>query len=112
MTGSLYFGGAPLLAALLWLASSVSGPAVAEPAVLTADQIMQHVIQRAESRYLLSNRTCSKYLYTKHTVTEELNPSGRLKDRRERLYVKSTLSPASPISSSCKSTGRPLHPLS
>ncbi len=85
MTGLMYFGGAPLLAALLWLASSVSSPAVAKPAALTADQIMRNVIQRSESRNLLSNSSCSKYLYTKHTVTEELNSSGRLKDRRERL---------------------------
>ena len=78
---------APMLAAMLfWLASSISSPAVAEPAALTSGQIMQKAIQRAESRQDLSNNVGSKYLYTKRTVTEELNPSGRLKDRKERLY--------------------------
>ncbi len=51
---------------------------------LCADDIVQRAVQRAESPAAREARP--PYRYTKHTVTDELDSQGRLKDRREKLY--------------------------
>jgi hypothetical protein len=50
----------------------------------TAGDIMQKAVQRAQSPEVREDRPA--YRYTKHTVTEELDTQGHLKDRHEKLY--------------------------
>jgi hypothetical protein len=66
---------------ILGLASGVAGRAQAP---LSADDIVQRAVQRAESPAAREARP--PYRYTKHTVTDELDARGRLKDRHEKLY--------------------------
>jgi hypothetical protein len=51
---------------------------------LTADEIMQKAVKRAESNEVRDSKP--NYTYTKHTITEERDTKGRLKDRKEKLY--------------------------
>ncbi len=51
---------------------------------LSADDIIQRAVQRAQSPEARAERP--PYRYLKHTVTEELDAQGRLKERREKLY--------------------------
>jgi hypothetical protein len=62
----------------------LSGAAGHAQPLLSADDIMQKAVQRAESPEAREARP--PYRYTKHTVTDELDSQGRLKDRREKLY--------------------------
>jgi hypothetical protein len=50
----------------------------------SADDIMQKAVERAQSSAVRDARPA--YRYTKHTVTEELDSQGRLKERHEKLY--------------------------
>jgi hypothetical protein len=51
---------------------------------LSADDIIQRAVQRAQSPAARQERP--PYRYFKHTVTEEMDAQGRLKERREKLY--------------------------
>jgi hypothetical protein len=51
---------------------------------LSADDIMQKAVERAQSSAVRDARPA--YRYVKHTVTEELDSQGRLKVRHEKLY--------------------------
>src|ERR1041385_8391056 len=51
---------------------------------LTADQIVQNAVVRAEQTQSHSGQP--GYTYTKLTVTEELDANGRVKERTERVY--------------------------
>jgi hypothetical protein len=51
---------------------------------LSADDVVQKAVQRAQSADVRDARPA--YKYVKHTVTEELDSQGRLKVRREKLY--------------------------
>jgi hypothetical protein len=51
---------------------------------LSADDIMARAVERAESPAARAGRP--DYRYTRHTVTDELDAQGRLKERREKLY--------------------------
>ena len=51
---------------------------------LSAEAIMQRAVQRAESSASREGRP--EYRYEKHTVTEQMDSKGRLKDRQEKLY--------------------------
>ena len=66
---------------VLGLSSGLAAPAQTP---FSADDIMQKAVQRAESPEAREARP--PYRYTKHTVTDELDSQGRLKDRREKLY--------------------------
>ena len=48
---------------------------------LSADEIMQRAVHRAAT-----HESMPAYLYTKRTLTEELDGSGNVKNRAERLY--------------------------
>lgn len=50
----------------------------------TADEIMQKAVERAQSP--VNHEARPAYLYTKHTVFEESDIQGRLKEKREKLY--------------------------
>ena len=71
------------LAVCFALAGWPGGAARAETA-LSADDIMRRAVERAESPD--SRETRPTYLYRKHTVMEQLDSHGRLKDRQEKLY--------------------------
>jgi hypothetical protein len=51
---------------------------------LSADDIIAKAVQRAESP--IAREARPPYRYTKHTVTDELDSQGHLKDRHEKLY--------------------------
>ena len=76
-------GPVPVWIGLLVLGLS-SGPAAPALTPLSADDIIQKAVQRAESPEAREARP--PYRYTKHTVTDELDSQGRLKDRKEKLY--------------------------
>ena len=83
--------------AALSLSVAVFGlSASAENNPLSADQIVQKAVQRAES--CAANRSSRPdYKYTKRTITEEMDGKGRLKGHKEKLYevmVESGLSSA------------------
>lgn len=63
-----------------WLLS----PAARGQTVLSGDEIMHRAVQRSESSE--SHDAKPNYTYTKHTVTEETDTKGHLKDRKEKLY--------------------------
>jgi hypothetical protein len=65
---------------VLGLSSALAGHAQ----TLSADDIIQKAVQRAQSPETRDARP--PYRYTKHTITDELDAKGRLKDRREKLY--------------------------
>jgi len=72
------------LAGLL-MAGLVAAPAFARAeTALSADDIMRHAVERAES--LSSSVARPDYTYTKHTVTDELDAQGHVKGRKEKLY--------------------------
>ncbi|MDB6018615.1 MAG: hypothetical protein JWR19_3104 [Pedosphaera sp.] len=54
------------------------------PAPLSAEEVMQRAVERAESSD--SHIARPNYLYHKHTITEELDTKGRLKEHKEKLY--------------------------
>ncbi|MBI3848874.1 MAG: hypothetical protein HY298_01085 [Verrucomicrobia bacterium] len=51
---------------------------------LTADEVMQKAVERA--RWSASQPARPNYTYTKITLTEELDATGKVKDRTERFY--------------------------
>jgi hypothetical protein len=74
---------AAVVAALAALALG-PGPTARGQASLSADDIMQRAIQRAESADTGASRP--EYVYRKHSVTEQMDGKGQLKDRQEKLY--------------------------
>jgi hypothetical protein len=50
----------------------------------SADEIMQRAVARAESSSSRDGRP--DYLYRKHTVTEQMDSKGRLKERQEKTF--------------------------
>jgi hypothetical protein len=52
--------------------------------LLAPDAIMQKAVERAESP--ASRELRPNYFYNKHTVTEDLDLKGHVKDRKEKLY--------------------------
>lgn len=67
-----------------------SANAVTPDDSLNADAIMAKAVQRAEA--VRSHAVQPAYLYTKHTVTEDMDMRGRVKDRKEKLYQVSVTS--------------------
>ncbi|EEF60902.1 hypothetical protein [Pedosphaera parvula] len=51
---------------------------------LTADEIMQRAVKRSESNEVRDAKP--NYAYTKHTVTEEMDSKGHVKEHREKIY--------------------------
>jgi hypothetical protein len=67
------------------LAGLAAGPAVARAeTALSADDILRRAVERAEAPP--SSVARPNYAYTKHTVTDELDASGHVKGRKEKLY--------------------------
>jgi hypothetical protein len=58
-----------------------SGLAAQAQTPLSADDIIQRAVQRAQSP-----EPRPAYRYTKHTVTDELDAQGQIKNRHEKLY--------------------------
>src|SRR5580704_18450634 len=83
MNRLLHLGRVPALAVLL-AALPLGGWASTPQTTLPPDAIVAKAVERAES--LRSNAARPAYLYTKHTVTEDLDNKGRVKDRKEKLY--------------------------
>jgi hypothetical protein len=69
----------------VWIGLLVLGllpaPASRAQTPLSADDIIQRAVQRAQSP-----EPRPAYRYTKHTVTDELDTQGQIKNRREKLY--------------------------
>ena len=80
----LLYNSRALVLAGLFAVSQVSGWAATPQAGLSADAIMQKAVERADSPATRIARP--HYFYTKHTVTEDLGTSGRIKNRKEKLY--------------------------
>ena len=72
---------------LVWAGFFIGGLASTEAsqAPLSADQIVQKAVERSTAVNALHARP--NYLYDKHTIREDLNSSGLLKDRTEKQYV-------------------------
>jgi hypothetical protein len=83
MKSPLHHGCRLVLAALL-VALPLAAAAASQSNALTADEIIQKAVARAESP--ASRGARPNYSYTKHTVTEDLDNRGRVKDRKEKLY--------------------------
>ena len=67
------------------LVSNTFGAAAAEnPRPLPVDDIIRRAVSRADQAQ--RNAGQNAYTYTKLTVTEELDPAGRVKDRKEKVY--------------------------
>lgn len=81
MKSRLIFGRALAIVSSILLAAA-SGIAAQSP--LSADEIMHRAAAHSESSEVRSSKP--NYTYTKHTVTEEMNPNGDLKERREKVY--------------------------
>lgn len=62
----------------------VSAEAVTPDSSLDADGVMAKAVQRAQAVRLHDAQPA--YLYTKHTVTEDMDFQGRVKDRKEKVY--------------------------
>jgi len=77
------FGRLAAIAGLL-VAMRISAVAVAPDVPLSADEIMAKAVERAET--VRTHNSQPSYLYSKHTVTEDLDMRGRVKDRKEKLY--------------------------
>jgi hypothetical protein len=73
----------PVCIGLLFL-GLLPGTVARAQTALTADDIIQRAVQRAQSPAARWERP--PYRYFKHTVTEEMDSQGRLKVRREKLY--------------------------
>ncbi len=80
----LFYHGRLAVLAGLFAAFGASAWAAAMPSALTADDIMRKAVSRAEER--TSHPSQPEYFYTKHTITEDLDNRGRVKDRKDRLY--------------------------
>jgi len=63
---------------------AVAGGPVRAETPLSADAIVQRAVERVKSPGARSLRP--NYVYTKHTLTEELNLQGKVKDRTEKYY--------------------------
>lgn len=72
--------------ALVWAGFFISGLSQvrADEAALTADQIVQRAVERSSA--VNKPHARPNYFYDKHTVREDLNGSGLLKDRTEKRY--------------------------
>jgi hypothetical protein len=73
-----------LVLAGLLLGNLFLGTALRAATSLTADEVIRHAVERAESPNSRSARP--DYEYQKHTVTEELDKKGHLKEHKEKLY--------------------------
>ncbi len=96
-----------VLAGLLVAGGLCLARAELPPTTLTGDEIMRRAAARAELSVNSSNRP--NYEYHKHTVTEELDRKGRLKEHKEKLYdveVRAGLSALSLV----QVNGQPLPP--
>ena len=80
----LHYHGRLLALASVFVAIRFSGWASAALPSLSADAIMQKAVERAESP--ASHEARPNYLYLKHTVLEDLDNKGRIKDRKEKLF--------------------------
>ncbi len=80
----LYRSRVRVASAIVFVACLKTGLATATPNALSADEIIQKAVERAEPSAARAGRT--DYRYTKQTVTEELDSKGRLKDHKEKLY--------------------------
>jgi hypothetical protein len=68
----------------LLLGNLFSGTAVRAEALLPADEVVRRAVERAESPDTRFARP--DYEYRKHTITEELDKKGHLKEHKEKLY--------------------------
>lgn len=84
MTHVLKRGSVLLIGAIFLSAALRPAMATVPTAALSADQIIQKAVERAESPETRQGRP--DYRYTKRTVTEELDSKGRLKDTKEKTY--------------------------
>ncbi|MDB6110322.1 MAG: hypothetical protein JWR69_2072 [Pedosphaera sp.] len=73
-----------LVLAGLLLGNLFSGTGARADTSLSADEVVRRAVQRAESPETRSARP--DYGYRKHTITEELDKKGRLKEHKEKLY--------------------------
>jgi hypothetical protein len=78
-----YHGSALVLAGLI-VAIRFSGWAANAPALLSANAVMQKAVERAESP--ASHEARPNYLYLKHTVLEDMDAKGRIKERKEKVF--------------------------
>src|SRR5262249_28018668 len=62
--------------------TAVAGPAPEAPA-LSASEIVQKAVSRSEQPVPAGK---ADYVYTKVSVTEELDSAGKVKERQERVY--------------------------
>src|SRR5258708_3014784 len=73
------------LAALVLLVLGGTGSLAADAdKPLSVDEIIQHAVAPAQHAH--ANAGQSRYTYTKLTVTEELDSTGRVKERKEKVY--------------------------
>lgn len=77
--GKICFG----LLLLLGL-GGIGVPVLAEENVLSVDEVIRRAVVRAQKAEARAGQTA--YTYTKLTVTEELDGTGRLKERKEKVY--------------------------
>ncbi|MDB6125590.1 MAG: hypothetical protein JWQ71_4583 [Pedosphaera sp.] len=84
MMKSLLYRNRMLVLAGSLLVGLLAGRPVQGQTNLSADEIMRRAVQRAESAETRSGKP--NYAYTKHTLTQELDSKGRVKDRKEKLY--------------------------
>jgi hypothetical protein len=68
----------------LLLLSEVVQPSLYGQVSLSADEVMQKAVERA--RWSAAQRSHPDYTYTKITLTEELDATGKVKERKERFY--------------------------
>ncbi len=80
----LFDHGRVLAVVALLAVMPVSGRAVTPGLTLSPDEIVAKTVERAEE--VRSRESRPGYLYTKHTVTEDLDHKGHVKDRKEKLY--------------------------
>ena len=71
-------------ALVVFAGSGVSLFGVNSETALTADQVVERAVARAEETQSRAGQP--GYTYTKLTVTEELDADGRVKERKERVY--------------------------
>lgn len=73
-----------VLGAAIFMALPVSIWAAVPGVTLSPDQIVAKTLARAEAHR--SGDSQPNYLYTKHTITEDLDHKGHVKERKEKLY--------------------------
>ena len=78
------FGHIRVVLAGLLAAFPLMGLAATAGSALTPDEIVHRAVQRAESP--ASHELRPNYSYTKHTVTDDLDATGHIKARKEKLY--------------------------